>query len=100
MTIAPSIEERAKKAKTSRKAQGASGRLHRTEAGDWVWSSSDEEDDSSGSSNHNNHNSSSKPEAVTSQANCHNVNNTLTNDSTLVQNRGDFIFLFFSVLEN
>jgi len=43
LTNAPSIEERAKKAKTSRRGQGASGRLHRTEAGDWVWSS-DEED--------------------------------------------------------
>ncbi|XP_075590328.1 oxidative stress responsive kinase frayed isoform X1 [Dermatophagoides farinae] len=44
LTIAPTIEERSKKARTSRRAQGASGRLHRTEAGDWVWSSSDEED--------------------------------------------------------
>ena len=40
---APTIEERAKKAKTGRKAPGTSGRLHRTEAGDWVWSSDEEE---------------------------------------------------------
>ena len=44
LTNAPSIEERSKKAKSSRRGQGASGRLHRTEAGDWVWSS--DEDDS------------------------------------------------------
>ena len=43
LSNAPSIEERAKKAKTSRRGQGASGRLHRTEAGDWVWSSDEDE---------------------------------------------------------
>lgn len=44
LTIAPSIEERSKKARTVRRAQGASGRLHRTEAGDWIWSSDDEQE--------------------------------------------------------
>jgi serine/threonine-protein kinase OSR1/STK39 len=43
LSNAPSIEERAKKVRTSRRTQGASGRLHRTEAGDWVWSSDEEE---------------------------------------------------------
>ena len=43
MQNAPTIEERARKAKTGRKAPGTSGRLHRTEAGDWVWSSDEEE---------------------------------------------------------
>ena len=38
---APSIEERAKKAKNSKRPPGASGRLHRTNAGDWVWSDDD-----------------------------------------------------------
>lgn len=100
MTIAPSIEERAKKAKTSRRAQGASGRLHRTEAGDWVWSSSDEDEDEGpsserSSSNNNGHDSklatSENGAAPASQANVvnanvSNVNHTITNDSTLVQN--------------
>ena len=41
---APSLEARAQKARSYRKAPGASGRLHRTEAGDWVWSSDSEEE--------------------------------------------------------
>lgn len=58
LSNAPSIEERAKKAKTSRRGQGASGRLHRTEAGDWVWSSDeDDERETANSENtaHENH---------------------------------------------
>ncbi|XP_017490264.1 PREDICTED: serine/threonine-protein kinase OSR1-like [Rhagoletis zephyria] len=101
LTIAPSIEERAKKAKTSRRAQGASGRLHRTEAGDWVWSSSDEDDDegppterSGGNGNNNNghdsklatENGGAPAPANVVNAAVSNVNNTITNDSTLVQN--------------
>lgn len=42
LSCAPSIEERAKKAKNNKRAPGTSGRLHRTETGDWVWSSDDE----------------------------------------------------------
>ena len=36
------MEARVQKARSYRKAPGASGRLHRTEAGDWVWSSDSE----------------------------------------------------------
>ncbi|XP_075680458.1 oxidative stress responsive kinase frayed isoform X2 [Dermatophagoides pteronyssinus] len=61
LTIAPTIEERSKKARTSRRAQGASGRLHRTEAGDWVWSSSDEEDDDDNQNNNKDNSSESSP---------------------------------------
>ncbi|CAG0891700.1 unnamed protein product [Cyprideis torosa] len=43
----PSLEERVK-IKT-RRVPGASGRLHRSETGDWTWSSSDEEEDDSDS---------------------------------------------------
>jgi len=52
---APTLEARSQKARSYRKNPGASGRLHRTEAGDWVWSSdsegpdgSDEESDDEG----------------------------------------------------
>ena len=41
LTCAPSIEERAKKARRDKRPPGASGRLHRTNAGDWVWSDDD-----------------------------------------------------------
>ena len=53
--VAPTLEARSQKARSYRKNPGASGRLHRTEAGDWVWSSdsegpdgSDEESDDEG----------------------------------------------------
>lgn len=42
--LAPSLEARSQKARNYKKAPGASGRLHRTEAGDWVWSSDSEDD--------------------------------------------------------
>lgn len=42
LSAAPSIEERAKKAKSGKRPPGASGRLHRTNQGDWVWSDDDE----------------------------------------------------------
>ncbi|XP_015794287.1 serine/threonine-protein kinase OSR1 isoform X2 [Tetranychus urticae] len=45
LPCAPSIEERAKKAKNVKRPPGASGRLHRTETGDWVWSSDDDSSD-------------------------------------------------------
>lgn len=41
---APSLEARAQKARSYKKAPGASGRLRRTEAGDWIWSSDSEEE--------------------------------------------------------
>jgi len=41
LTSAPSIEERAKKARKDKRPPGTSGRLHRTNAGDWVWSDDD-----------------------------------------------------------
>ncbi|RWS18006.1 serine/threonine-protein kinase OSR1-like isoform X2 [Dinothrombium tinctorium] len=44
LSCAPSIEERAKKVKNVKRAPGTSGRLHRTETGDWIWSSDDESD--------------------------------------------------------
>lgn len=38
LACAPTIEHRAQKLKNSKRNPGASGRLHRTETGDWVWS--------------------------------------------------------------
>ncbi|KAI2799056.1 STE20/SPS1- proline-alanine-rich protein kinase [Blomia tropicalis] len=84
LTIAPSIEERARKAKSSRRAQGASGRLHRTEAGDWVWSSDDEDDPSPNNGNYN-FVENNPVQQMISNANT-SMNYTLNNDSTLVQN--------------
>lgn len=53
LTCAPSIEERAKKAKSNKRPPGTSGRLHRTNAGDWVWSDDDvSPDNSDGSKEH------------------------------------------------
>jgi len=43
---APALEAKPKKPK---RTPGASGRLHKTDAGDWVWSSDDEEDIDDGS---------------------------------------------------
>ncbi|KAG1684647.1 Serine/threonine-protein kinase OSR1 [Nymphon striatum] len=42
----PSLDARATKIKTNKKAPGTSGRFHRTETGDWVWSSDVEGSDS------------------------------------------------------
>jgi len=44
LNSAPTLEARAQKVRNYRKTPGASGRLHRTEAGDWVWSSDSEAD--------------------------------------------------------
>ncbi|KAK9870742.1 hypothetical protein WA026_008309 [Henosepilachna vigintioctopunctata] len=43
VAIGPSLETRVQKA--SKRQPGASGRLHRKETGEWVWSSEDEGDD-------------------------------------------------------
>lgn len=43
----PSLETRVQKA--SKRQPGASGRLHRKETGEWVWSSEDEDGGSAGS---------------------------------------------------
>ncbi len=43
VTAAPSIDARVQKARSS-KQKASSGRLHRNDAGDWVWSSDEEED--------------------------------------------------------
>lgn len=42
---APSFDARVPKSRTSRKT-GQSGRLHRTDAGEWVWSSDENESES------------------------------------------------------
>ena len=43
---APSIDARVQKARgPSKQRPGASGRLHRNDAGDWVWSSDEDDDD-------------------------------------------------------
>jgi serine/threonine protein kinase len=41
LTCAPTIEERSRKARKDKRPPGTSGRLHRTNAGDWVWSDDD-----------------------------------------------------------
>uniref|UniRef100_T1JME6 non-specific serine/threonine protein kinase n=1 Tax=Strigamia maritima TaxID=126957 RepID=T1JME6_STRMM len=41
----PSLETRVQKVKTQKRQPGTSGRLHRTETGDWIWSSDEESDD-------------------------------------------------------
>ncbi|XP_064456539.1 serine/threonine-protein kinase OSR1-like isoform X3 [Ornithodoros turicata] len=46
LTCAPSIEARAQKLKNCKRVPGASGRLHRTETGDWVWSDGEDDDSS------------------------------------------------------
>jgi len=41
----PSLETRVQKVKTQKRAPGTSGRLHRTESGEWIWSSDEEDKD-------------------------------------------------------
>ncbi|XP_057379896.1 serine/threonine-protein kinase OSR1-like isoform X2 [Daphnia carinata] len=57
---APSLEARSQKARSYRKAPGASGRLHRTEAGDWIWSS-DSEDEANSNDDSDDEGQSEKP---------------------------------------
>lgn len=45
-SVAPSMESRAQKAASTKK-QPASGKLHRTSSGEWVWSSDEEDENSS-----------------------------------------------------
>lgn len=47
VAIGPSLETRVQKA--SKRQPGASGRLHRKETGEWVWSSEDEGEDGASS---------------------------------------------------
>lgn len=42
LTVGPSIETRVQKAANAKRQPGASGKLHRTVSGEWVWSSDDE----------------------------------------------------------
>lgn len=44
VAIGPSMETRVNKAQTSKRQSGTSGRLHRTVAGEWVWSEDDDEE--------------------------------------------------------
>lgn len=69
---APAIDARVPKSRTNRRA-GQSGRLHRTDAGDWVWSSdendsSSSDEDDSNESNDDNLDSGIKKSASSSQA--------------------------------
>lgn len=82
LSSAPSIEERAKKAKNVKRPPGTSGRLHRTEAGDWVWSS---DDDLSDSNEQKDSSASSSSVCSGNQANTSN-NNSNTNSSNPVGN--------------
>jgi serine/threonine-protein kinase OSR1/STK39 len=47
---APTIDTRVQKARNTKQRPGASGRLHRNDAGDWVWSSDDEDEDNTDTS--------------------------------------------------
>ena len=83
LTNAPSIEERAKKAKTGRRGQGASGRLHRTEAGDWVWSSDEDEEKEKETANNGSENHASNENHA--QHNNKNANATTTDNQKQVE---------------
>ncbi len=65
---APSIDARVQKARSSKQRPGTSGRLHRNDAGDWVWSSDDEDEDNTDSSrSKKSETPSSRPEAPQQQ---------------------------------
>lgn len=79
LSCAPSIEERAKKVKNIKRPPGTSGRLHRTETGDWIWSSDDESDYYKPSSSNNKQDSSPANQRIEDKLKNTNLNGESSN---------------------